>query len=288
LVRCLGGPTYSMTIHGPDEFDAPRGFSLGGKIEDAAFVVAITNFCAGQLRRWVGYDHWNKIHIVHCSVGEEFFREPEPIDPASNTLLCIGRLSAQKGQLLLVDAMHKAVQDGVDVKLVMAGDGQFGVTAVDLVTGEAGLVAQVFGAAPAVLAVAAAMPQPRNADAFADLEAVHSRTQCLHPADDFVTRNDGQFGFGQIAVDDVQIGAADAAGRYPDLHLSGSRQRLGQFHRLESATRALQHHGFHAACSRGRVTSVSLPVMPAVSAKRMASSMLILHGRIWVLGTSSV
>lgn len=124
LVRCLGGPSYSMTVHGPGEFDSPVGFSLGAKTVDAAFVIAITDYCAAQLRRWVPYEHWRKIHIVRCSVGEQFFMEDSPIDPNSRTLVCIGRLTPQKGQLLLVDAIKRLADEGVDAKLVLAGDGE--------------------------------------------------------------------------------------------------------------------------------------------------------------------
>lgn len=124
IMRAMGGPTYSFTVHGPDELDAPIGLSIGKKIEDSAFVVAITDFCAGQLRRWVSHEHWDKIRVVHCTVGDEFFEEAEPIDPSSNTLVCVGRLSAQKGQLLLIEAFARAVESGVDAKLVLAGDGE--------------------------------------------------------------------------------------------------------------------------------------------------------------------
>ena len=123
IMRRMGGPSYSFTVHGPDELDAPRGFGLGPKISDAAFVVAITDFCAGQLRRWVGHEHWHKIKVVHCTVGDEFFEEAAPIDPASKSLVCVGRLSAQKGQLLLVEAFADAIDAGVDAQLVLAGDG---------------------------------------------------------------------------------------------------------------------------------------------------------------------
>jgi glycosyltransferase involved in cell wall biosynthesis len=124
IMRAMGGPPYSFTVHGPDELDAPIGLSIGRKIEDSAFVVAITNYCAGQLRRWVGHEHWDKIRVVHCTVGDEFFEEAEPIDPASRTLVCVGRLSAQKGQLLLMEAFADAIDRGVDAKLVLAGDGE--------------------------------------------------------------------------------------------------------------------------------------------------------------------
>lgn len=123
IMRVMGGPPYSFTVHGPDELDAPIGLRLGKKMEDASFVVAITDFCAGQLRRWVGHEHWDKIKVVHCTVGDEFFEESRPIDPGSRQLICVGRLSAQKGQLLLVDAFADAIEEGVDATLVLAGDG---------------------------------------------------------------------------------------------------------------------------------------------------------------------
>ena len=123
LMHEMGGPSYSFTVHGPDELDAPKGFSLGPKIADSAFVVAITDFCAGQLRRWVGHDHWHKIKVVHCTVGDEFFAQARPIDPKSKALVCVGRLSAQKGQLLLVEGFADAIDNGVDAELVLVGDG---------------------------------------------------------------------------------------------------------------------------------------------------------------------
>ncbi|MCA9654598.1 MAG: glycosyltransferase family 4 protein [Myxococcales bacterium] len=124
LMHEMGGPSYSFTVHGPDELDAPRGFALGPKIADSAFVVAITDFCAGQLRRWVGHEHWDKIKVVHCTVGDEFFDQARPIDPASKALVCVGRLSAQKGQLLLVEGFADAIDRGVDAELVLVGDGE--------------------------------------------------------------------------------------------------------------------------------------------------------------------
>ena len=33
LMRALGGPRYSFTVHGPEEFDAPRALSLGDKLD---------------------------------------------------------------------------------------------------------------------------------------------------------------------------------------------------------------------------------------------------------------
>ncbi|PCJ56735.1 MAG: colanic acid biosynthesis glycosyltransferase WcaL [Candidatus Hydrogenedentota bacterium] len=124
LIQILGGPGYSMTIHGPDELDAPVGFSLGDKINHSRFTVAITNFCGSQLRRWVKYDQWDKIKIVHCNVGERWFDAAEPVHDDAQNLVCVGRLSGQKGQLLLVDAFADVVKQGVPGNLILVGDGE--------------------------------------------------------------------------------------------------------------------------------------------------------------------
>src|SRR6185436_17511845 len=95
----------------------------GDKIRSAEFVCAITDYCAAQLRRWVPIEHWDKIKVIHCTVGEQFFEAAAPIDPASDTFVCIGRLAPQKGHLMLVDAFAQAIKSGVNAKLVMCGDG---------------------------------------------------------------------------------------------------------------------------------------------------------------------
>ena len=69
LCRVFGGPTYSFTMHGPEEFDAPRANCLCEKIRRARFVVAISEFARSQLYRWADYHDWAKIHVIHCGVG---------------------------------------------------------------------------------------------------------------------------------------------------------------------------------------------------------------------------
>ena len=91
---------------------------------DAAFVVAITDFCAAQLRRWASVEDWPKIHVVRCTVGDDFFSAVQPIDPMSRTFVSVGRLCPQKGQLLLIDALARVVRGGVDARLVLVGDGE--------------------------------------------------------------------------------------------------------------------------------------------------------------------
>lgn len=123
LARLMNGPAFSMTVHGPDEFDAPIGFSLDWKIKHASFVVAISSYGSAQLMRWASVSDWDKIKIVRCSVGEEWF-DAAPVSETSQTLVCVGRLSAQKGQLLLIDAFSEVLDVVHDQKLILIGDGE--------------------------------------------------------------------------------------------------------------------------------------------------------------------
>lgn len=123
LCRALGGPAYSFTCHGPEEFDKPEFLKLGEKIERAAFVVAVSEFGRSQLYRWCGQAHWPKIHVVHCGVDAGFLHEPHTPIGASKKLVCIGRLAEQKGQLLLVQAAALLAKETRDFELVLVGDG---------------------------------------------------------------------------------------------------------------------------------------------------------------------
>lgn len=124
LSYCLGGPTYSFTVHGPEEFDKVYLISLKKKIESAAFVIAISDFGRSQLYRWCSHTHWKKIKVVRCGLDDQFLDcEPLPIN-AKPYLVCVGRLCEQKGQILLVEACYQLAKRGRDFKLTLVGDGE--------------------------------------------------------------------------------------------------------------------------------------------------------------------
>ncbi|MDZ4137232.1 MAG: colanic acid biosynthesis glycosyltransferase WcaL, partial [Paracoccaceae bacterium] len=76
LAHALGGPRYSFTVHGPEEFDAPLALSLGAKMQRAAFVVAISSFGRSQLYRWAALPDWPRLHVVHCGIEPARFLLP--------------------------------------------------------------------------------------------------------------------------------------------------------------------------------------------------------------------
>lgn len=124
LLRLLGGPKYSFTVHGPEEFDKPEFIKLREKVRLADFVVAISSFGRSQLYRWIDYRDWSKVKVVHCGLEASFYEGASASLDAPKRLVCVGRLCEQKGQLLLIEAAHIVARKGIDFELVLAGDGE--------------------------------------------------------------------------------------------------------------------------------------------------------------------
>lgn len=142
LAGALGGPPYSFTVHGPEEFDQPEFLHLAEKIRRAAFVVAISSYGRSQLYRWIGQRDWPKVRVVHCGIEPGFHAGAAPAPPAAPRIVCVGRLCEQKGQLLLVGAVDRLVRKGTSVELVLAGDGEMRAELESLIA-ECGLQACV-------------------------------------------------------------------------------------------------------------------------------------------------
>jgi colanic acid/amylovoran biosynthesis glycosyltransferase len=125
LCRKLGGPPYSFTVHGPDEFDRPIDLDLKGKVADSAFCVAISSFGRGQLMRWSRVVDWPKIEVVRCGVDDDFILNSEISDVTAEPKICaVARLSGQKGIPLLIDAAARLKQEGINFSIVLVGGGE--------------------------------------------------------------------------------------------------------------------------------------------------------------------
>lgn len=124
LINALGGPSYSFTVHGPEEFDKPEFIHLAEKIKRAAFVVAISSYGRSQLYRWIDNTLWSKVKVVHCGLEQAFHAVAAVPIPSKPRMVCVGRLCEQKGQLLLVEAVSLLASKGLNFELVLAGDGE--------------------------------------------------------------------------------------------------------------------------------------------------------------------
>jgi glycosyltransferase involved in cell wall biosynthesis len=123
LCHLLTGIPYSFTVHGPGEFDRPEYLGLPEKVKHAAFVCVVSSFTGSQVCRWIPPKEWPKIKLVRCGLDAEFLAH-RPSSVVSKTLLVtVGRLSEQKGQLVLLSALAVLAEEGVPFKMTIAGDG---------------------------------------------------------------------------------------------------------------------------------------------------------------------
>lgn len=125
LCQALGGPGFSFTAHGPEEFDKPDLLALDDKIARARFVVGVSSFGRSQLLRRTPVEQWSKVKVVPCGVDDNFLGEQwlSPV-PSVPRLVCVGRLCEQKGQLLLVEAAARVRDRFGPFELVLVGDGE--------------------------------------------------------------------------------------------------------------------------------------------------------------------
>jgi glycosyltransferase involved in cell wall biosynthesis len=97
---------------------------LREKIEQSLFVRGISSFGASRMMMLTPVADWPKIEMVRLGVDISAFR------PADHTgdgveLLCVGRLSAEKGHHILLDALALVVAEyrAVTIRLRLVGDG---------------------------------------------------------------------------------------------------------------------------------------------------------------------
>jgi glycosyltransferase involved in cell wall biosynthesis len=116
--------SFSITVHGPDEFfDVDRSF-LREKVEAAAFICAIGFYARSQLIRLVKPEHWGKIAIAPLGVDAVEFAAttPDPGKPHID-LVCVGRLVPAKGQGILLQAVQQLSLRGRQIRVFLIGDG---------------------------------------------------------------------------------------------------------------------------------------------------------------------
>ena len=124
LVKQLNHCHLSYTIHGPDEFDDVPGQHLALKMAQADDVVCISQFAKGQLMRISSPAHWSKLQVCRLGVDPAQFTYAERMaGTAAVKLLCVGRLSSAKAQILLVQACANLRDEGLDFNVTLVGDG---------------------------------------------------------------------------------------------------------------------------------------------------------------------
>jgi glycosyltransferase involved in cell wall biosynthesis len=124
LASEMSGLPFSLTIHGPYIFYAPRKWALGEKLSRAAFTACISHFCRGQCQMFAPESAWPRLHVVRCSVQQLFIEEPPPSRPNDQPhFVCVGRLCVEKGQRLLIEAAQQMLASSRNIRISLIGDG---------------------------------------------------------------------------------------------------------------------------------------------------------------------
>jgi colanic acid/amylovoran biosynthesis glycosyltransferase len=124
LARCLGGPSYSLTLHGDLEV---YGQDHRSKMAGAKFVCVVGNHLRRQVTERAGVTP-DRI-LVTCMGVDSSKLETLGADRsyALGTLhvVTVARLNAVKGHLYALAAIHRGIQSGLDLHYTIAGEGPF-------------------------------------------------------------------------------------------------------------------------------------------------------------------
>lgn len=121
-----GRANWSFTIHGFQDFVDDKNARLDLKSSSAAFVACISDYTKSQLCRVSAPEHWNRFHVVRCGIDLEAFafRAHRSIRQIP-CIVTVGRLSPEKGHLILLQALKLLHDEGVVFELQIIGAGPF-------------------------------------------------------------------------------------------------------------------------------------------------------------------
>jgi hypothetical protein len=105
--------------------------------------------------------------------------------------------------------------------------------------------AEVLAIAPAEAAFPVRPAKPRHTDHVALGKGVDSRSKSVDGADDLMSEDERELRLRELAVDDVQIGAADGARLHANPKLAGCRFGARKLGRHKRRSGPCKHHRLH-------------------------------------------
>ena len=141
--------------------------------------------------------------------------------------------------------MQVVIARGQRKTKAFVGDAKLGIAAVDVIAGEARVDAKVLETAAAESAGLVDVAKPGDADAVTSRKPLRALARRLDPTNDHMADHEREFGLGQFAVHDVEVGAANRAGRDTNQDLTASRHGNGQLHEAKRLLRRAKLHRPH-------------------------------------------
>jgi colanic acid/amylovoran biosynthesis glycosyltransferase len=122
LARRMGGPPYSLTLHGDLKV---YGTDHGSKMEGAAFVCVVGSHLRRQVLEQTGVAG-NRVLVtcmgVETSSLTTLGRDRSYV-PGSLHLVTVARLHSAKGHVHALAAVRRGLQAGLDLRYTIAGEG---------------------------------------------------------------------------------------------------------------------------------------------------------------------
>lgn len=121
LAARLAKVGFSLTFHGID-LDEPIPFRHRQKLADARFAVCISSYGQGLLRANIAPGDAGKVVVIRCGFPVPEVERIQP-PPDAGRLICVARLSEEKGHRVLLDALQLLAQREVDFHCTLVGGG---------------------------------------------------------------------------------------------------------------------------------------------------------------------
>lgn len=121
LASQLVAVPLSITFHGID-LDDPETFRHAKKLQRCAFAICISEFGRSLLLENTSPSYADKVHVVRCGCVPPPEEDIEPA-PRSGRIICVARLSPEKGHKILLEALSLLRQRGVGFHCTFVGGG---------------------------------------------------------------------------------------------------------------------------------------------------------------------
>ena len=122
LVHVLGGPPWTMTVHGPEDIDSRALPNLAMKVRAASTTIAISRCAKDAVLNATG-SATTKVRVLGMGVDELYLAAPVPL-PRGGPIVCTARFVDRKGHAVLIEAIDILKAKRLRPKVNLIGDGR--------------------------------------------------------------------------------------------------------------------------------------------------------------------
>lgn len=121
ITRALGGPPWTMTVHGPEDTDTSHMVGLAARARAANGTMAISRVAANTVRTAVD-DRSFPVRVQYMGVDDYYLAAPRPLQDKKR-IICIARFVERKGHIVLIAALDILRSRNMLPQVDLVGDG---------------------------------------------------------------------------------------------------------------------------------------------------------------------